>query len=196
MTYEIGSRGNSENIDWDISVYHARLKNELLAASSVPGFQNTTVNANRTQHTGLEMGMTARLHAHLEWRHSLAINDFRFDNDATFGNSRLPGIPHSLLRAELLYRNDGFYAGPTLEVSPESFAVDFAHNLKNDDYTLLGFKAGQEITPQISWFIEGRNLTNQKYAATTGVVRSATPQQALFLPGDGSSVYAGLQWRY
>ncbi len=196
VTYEIGSRGNSENIDWDISVYHARLKNELLAASSVPGFQNTTVNANRTQHTGLEMGMTARLPAHLEWRHSLAINDFRFDNDATFGNSRLPGIPHSLLRAELLYRNDGFYAGPTLEVSPESFAVDFAHNLKNDDYTLLGFKAGQEITPQISWFIEGRNLTNQKYAATTSVVRSATPQQALFLPGDGSSVYAGLQWRY
>jgi iron complex outermembrane receptor protein len=140
--------------------------------------------------------MTARLPAHLEWRHSLVINDFRFDEDVTYGNRRLPGIPHSLFRAELLYRNQSFYAGPTLELSPESFAVDFAHNLKNDDYTLLGFKAGQEITPQISWFIEGRNLTNQKYAATTGVVRSATPQQALFLPGDGSSVYAGLQWRY
>jgi len=196
VTYEIGSRGNSENIDWDISLYHARLNNELLQLVTLPTGASVTVNANRTQHSGLEMGMTARLPAHLEWRHSLVINDFRFDEDVTYGNRRLPGIPHSLLRAELLYRNDGFYAGPTLEVSPESFAVDFAHNLKNDDYTLLGFKAGQEITPQISWFIEGRNLTNQKYAATTGVVRSATPQQALFLPGDGSSVYAGLQWRY
>jgi iron complex outermembrane receptor protein len=157
---------------------------------------NTTVNANRTQHTGLEMGMTARLPGHLEWRHSLAINDFRFDGDATYGNSRLPGIPHSLLRAELLYRNYGFYAGPTLEVSPESFYVDFAQNLKNDSYALLGFKAGQQLTPQISWFIEGRNLTNQKYAATTNVVRVASPTESVFLPGDGSSVYGGLQWRY
>lgn len=196
VTYEIGSRGNSENIDWDISVYHARLNNELLQVSTLPNFASVTVNANRTQHTGLEMGMTARLPGHLEWRHSLAINDFRFDGDATYGNSSLPGIPHSLLRAELLYRNDGFYAGPTLEVSPESFYVDFAQNLKNDSYALLGFKAGQQLTPQISWFIEGRNLTNQKYAATTGVVRSATPSQQIFLPGDASSVYAGLQWRY
>ena len=196
VTYEIGTRGNSENVDWDVSVYHARLNNELLQIALLFGTANTTVNANRTQHTGLEMGMTARLPGHLEWRHSLAINDFRFDGDTTYGNSRLPGIPHSLLRAELLYRNDGFYAGPTLEVSPESFYVDFAQNLKNDSYALLGFKAGQQLTPQISWFIEGRNLTNKKYAATTGVARSATSTESIFYPGDGSSVYAGLQWRY
>ena len=196
VTYEIGTRGNSENIDWDVSVYHARLNNELLQVSTFPQYFGTTVNANRTQHAGLEMGMTARLPGHLEWRHSLAINDFRFDGDATYGNKRLPGIPHSLLRAELLYRNDGFYAGPTLEVSPESYAVDFAQTLRNDSYTLLGFKAGQQLTPQISWFIEGRNLTNQKYAATTGVVRLASPTESVFLPGDGSSVYGGLQWRY
>ena len=196
VTYEIGTRGNSENIDWDVSVYHARLNNELLQVSTFPQYFGTTVNANRTQHTGLEMGMTARLPAHLEWRHSLAINDFRFDGDATYGNKRLPGIPHSLLRAELLYRNDGFYAGPTLEVSPESYAVDFAQTLRNDSYTLLGFKAGQQLTPQISWFIEGRNLTNKKYAATTGVTRSATSTESIFYPGDASSVYAGLQWRY
>lgn len=196
VTYEIGTRCNSENIDWDVSVYHARLNNELLQVSTFPQYFGTTVNANRTQHTGLEMGMTARLPGHLEWRHSLAINDFRFDGDATYGNNRLPGIPHSLLRAELLYRNDGFYAGPTLEVSPESYAVDFAQSLKNDSYALLGFKAGQQITQQISWFIEGRNLTNQKYAATTGVTRSATSTESIFYPGDASSVYAGLQWRY
>jgi iron complex outermembrane receptor protein len=196
VTYEVGARGNREHIDWDVSVYHARLNNELLQVSTFPQYFGTTVNANRTQRTGLEMGMTARLPAHLEWRHTLAINDFRFDGDATYGNNRLPGIPHSLLRAELLYRHDGFYAGPTLEVSPESYAVDFAQNLKNDSYTLLGFKAGQQLTPQISWFIEGRNLTNRKYAATTGVTRSALSTESIFLPGDGSSVYGGLQWRY
>ena len=130
----------------------------------------------------------------------MLINDFRFDDDATYGNRRLPGIPHSLMRAELLYRNDGFYAGPTIEVSPQDFPVDCAHNLKNDSYTLLGFKTGQQLSQGISWFIEGRNLTNEKYAATTGVNRDALAppesNRAQFFPGDGRSVYAGFQWRY
>lgn len=200
VTYEVGTRGNSEYIDWDVSVYYARLNNELLQVSTFPQFFGTTVNANRTKHVGLEMGMTARLPANLEWRHSLLINDFRFDDDATYGNRRLPGIPHSLMRAELLYRNDGFYAGPTIEVSPQDFPVDCAHNLKNDSYTLLGFKTGQQLSQGISWFIEGRNLTNEKYAATTGVNRDALAppesNRAQFFPGDGRSVYAGFQWRY
>ena len=49
VTYEIGTRGNSENIDWDVSVYHARLNNELLQVSTFPQYFGTTVNANRTQ---------------------------------------------------------------------------------------------------------------------------------------------------
>ena len=71
-----------------------------------------------------------------------------------------------------------------------------ANDGQNDNYALLGFKAGQQLTPQISWFIEGRNLTNEKYAATTGVARVASSTESIFLPGDGSSVYGGLQWRY
>jgi len=195
-TYEIGTRGNSEHVDWDISLYHAKLRNELLSVSTIPGFFGTTVNADRTVHTGLEMGMTARLPASLEWRHSLLVNNFKLDDDASFGNNRLPGVPRSLLRGELLYRNNGFYAGPTIEVSPQRYAVDFAETLYNDSYTLLGFKLGQQYNQNLSWFLEGRNLTDKKYAATTGVTRTATANQAIFLPGDGSTVYLGVQWRY
>lgn len=195
-TYEMGTRGTSQNVDWDVTLYHAKLRNELLSVSTIPGFFGTTVNADRTIHTGLEMGMTARLPASLEWRHSLLINNFKLDDDASFGNNRLPGVPRSLLRGELLYRNNGFYAGPTIELSPQRYAVDFAETLYNDSYALLGFKLGQQYSQNLSWFIEGRNLTDKKYAATTGVTRNATANQAIFLPGDGSSVYVGAQWRY
>jgi len=198
ITYEIGSRGNSQFVDWDIALYHSRLNNELLqiALNNYPNFANFTVNANRTKHSGLEMGMTARLPAMLEWRHSLLVNDFRFDDDEVYGNSRLPGIPKILLRAELMYRQNGFYAGPTVELSPERYAVDFAQTLYADSYTVLGFRAGQQVNQQLSWFIDARNLTDKKYAPTSGVVRAATANQAIFYPGDGSAVYAGLQWRY
>lgn len=203
-TFEIGTRGNSSRVDWDIAAYYARLENELLQTQVFAAGNNgipspQTTNADRTVHAGLEMGMTARLPGRLEWRHSLLINEFHFDDDETFGDDRLPGIPRALLRGELLYRQGSFYMGPTIETSPYKYAVDFAQNLYADSYTLFGWKMGQQVNTQFSWFLEGRNLTDRKYAAATGVVFDSTrpgTSQALFMPGDGRAAYAGVQWRY
>ena len=144
------------------------------------------------------MGMTARLPFNLEWRHSLLINNFKLDNDPTFGNNRLPGIQRSILRGELMYRQNGFYAGPTIELSPQRYNVDFAETLHADSYTLLGFKVGQKVNNNWSWFLEGRNLTDKNYAASTSVLKAAniTRSNAAFLPGDGRSVYTGVTWNY
>ena len=196
-TFEVGSRGNSERVDWDISLYYARLHDELLQtfkpSTTDPG---VTTNAGRTIHAGLEFGMTARLPGQLEWRHNLLINEFRYDGDPNFGDNRLAGIPRSLLRGELLYRDNGFYIGPTIETSPQKYAVDFAETLYADSYTIFGWKMGQQVNAALSWFIEGRNLTDRKYAATTGVTTNQNGADgALFLPGDGRAVYVGLQWR-
>lgn len=201
-TFEIGSRGNSSRVDWDISLYYARLQDELLQTAVFVSGNNPvpapqTTNASRTVHAGLEMGMTARLPWNLEWRHNLLINEFHFDDDDTYGDNRLPGIPRALLRGELLYRQGGFYMGPTIETSPYKYAVDFAQTFYADSYTLFGWKMGQQVTEQLSWFLEGRNLTDRKYAATTSVVRDQNGADgALFLPGDGRSAYLGVQWRY
>lgn len=205
-TFEVGSRGNSEFVDWDVAVYYGKLKNEMLQTafftagnSSTPGSQTT--NADKTIHAGLEFGMTARLPMQLEWRHSLLINHFKFDNDAVFGNSRLPGIQKSLLRAELMHRSNevlnGFYIGPTFEWSPQNYYVDFAQTVDADRYFLWGLKAGQQVNKHWAWFLEGRNLGDRKYAATTSVVRNqGGVDGALYSPGDGRTAYMGVTWTY
>lgn len=198
-TFEVGTRGNSEFIDWDVAVYYAKLKNELLSITQPPQFiMPTTLNADRTTHAGVEMGLTARLPLSLEWRQSLLVNHFRFDGDDTFGNARLAGIPRSLLRGELMYRNNGFYIGPTVEWSPQRYNVDFAETLYADRYTVLGAKVGQKVNANWAWFLEGRNLTDKKYAATTNVINraNATLSDTAFLPGDGRTVYAGVTYTY
>jgi iron complex outermembrane receptor protein len=44
--------------------------------------------------------------------------------------------------------------------------------------------------------VEVRNLADERYAATTGVTRDqAGLDGAQFLPGDGRSFYAGLEWK-
>jgi iron complex outermembrane recepter protein len=203
-TFEVGTRGNSEHIDWDFSAYYAKLDKELLQTAVFPAGNNTapatqTTNADKTVHAGIELGMTARLPWHLQWRQSLLINHFRFDDDDTFGNRKLPGLQKSLLRGELMYRRDSYYFGPTIEVSPQRYAVDFAQTLYADAYTLWGFKAGQQVNKQLSWFIDMRNLGDKEYAATTNVILDARrpgTSQSLFLPGDGRSFYMGAEFKY
>ena len=114
----------------------------------------------------------------------------------------LAGIPRQLLRTELLWETAaGFYAGPTAEWSPDRYPVDLANTLYADDYAIWGFKAGWQPkrgrNAGLSLFIEARNLSNTTYAATTGVIADARGRDsAQFLPGDGRSVYAGVDYRF
>ncbi|MGJ8619180.1 MAG: TonB-dependent receptor family protein [Methylophilaceae bacterium] len=203
-TFEVGSRGNSQYVDWDVALYQARLDNELLQVG-IAGTTNasTTINADKTIHQGLELGLTARLPLSLELRGSYLVNNFKNDGDDVYKSSRLPGVQRQLLRSELLYRGNhflhGFYFGPTIEWSPERYNVDFAEELYADNYFIWGLKAGQKVNDHWSWFLEGRNLANQKYAATTGVIPDSTrlnANQAQFSPGDGRTAYAGITWTY
>jgi iron complex outermembrane receptor protein len=48
----------------------------------------------------------------------------------------------------------------------------------------------------LSWFIDARNLTDRNYAATTGVIADARGSNpAIFNPGLGRSVFAGIEWK-
>jgi iron complex outermembrane receptor protein len=201
-TFEVGSRGLLANLSWDVALYHARVEDELLQTqvflagnSSVAAPQ--TVNVPRTLHQGLELGTSGRFLRSFEWRQALFINRFRFDGDPDFGDNTLPGLPKSLFKVELAYRAAyGVHVAVNVEWSPSRYPVDMANTLFADRYTLWGARVGQKLGPRWYWFLEGRNLGDEKYAATTGVTRNQNGQDgAQFLPGDGRSFYAGLEYR-
>jgi iron complex outermembrane receptor protein len=199
-TLEFGSRGRSDTIDWDVSVYYSKLKDELLGQEIAPG-RSITLNVPNTIHAGLEAGATLRPLKALEWRNALLLNHFRYDGDPVYGNKRLPGLPRSLLKSELLHTGaGGLYGGVNLEWSPQRYAVDMANTLFADRYQVWGLKVGRRIDggkqAGFAWFAEARNIFNKKYAATTGVIANAAgSDQAQFYPGDGRMMFVGLEWR-
>jgi outer membrane receptor protein involved in Fe transport len=72
-----------------------------------------------------------------------------------------------------------------------------ANTLFADPYTLFGLKLGYRSDRGLGGFVEGRNLGDRTYAATTGVIADARGRDsAQFLPGDGRSVFAGLDYRW
>jgi iron complex outermembrane receptor protein len=196
-TYELGSRGNGERLGWDVALYRADVKEELLAQNSPTGTPLGTVNAPRTVHQGAETGVSLSAGA-VEWRNAYLLNDFRFDGHSTYRDNRLPGVPTHYLKSSLRYNVPGnYYVNLQAEWSPRRYAVDMANTLYADPYTIYGITVGRQIGKGFSWFLEGRNLTDKTYASTTGVIADAGGvDSAQFLPGDGRSFYAGVEWRH
>jgi iron complex outermembrane recepter protein len=217
-SYELGTRGERAFLRWDASAYHARVRDELLAIS-LPGPISGTLNADRTIHQGVEVGFAIDLLGQ-DWktkadhrvvlRSAWTYGDFRFDGPtpgvADSDDNRIAGLPPHLLRGELLYEHQaGWYAGPTFEWVPQKSYIDHANTLAADPYALLGFKLGRRLGKGVSWFVEARNLADKTHAATHGVVLDSRVVPAFgdpeanirqFLPGDGRSMYLGVEYRF
>jgi len=205
-TYEIGTRGQRPDFKWELTAYHAQIRNELLCLYSAFGNCNVT-NADRTMHQGIEAGAGVALFKNVFTRgdqpdkiwlnFAYTFSDFRFDNDPVFGNNLLPGAPRHLLRAELLYKHpSGFYVGPNLEWVPQAYYVDSANTLATEPYAIYGLKAGFDNGGTYSGYIEARNIANKAYIASASIIDRATPTSPLFEPGTGRAVYAGFKVRW
>jgi iron complex outermembrane receptor protein len=204
-TYEIGTRGRRPDLTWDLALYRADIRNELQCFFSSFGNCNVT-NADKTVHQGIEAGLGVSLLKGLAVKSDLpdrvwlnvayTYSDFRYSNDATWGNNRLPGAPPHFLRAELLYKHPaGFAVGPNIEWVPQAYFVDSANTLATEPYLLWGLKATYDDGKHFSAYLEGRNLANKAYIATTSIIDRATAASTLFNPGNGRGVYAGVRYK-
>jgi iron complex outermembrane receptor protein len=203
-TYEVGSRGQREDFNWDIALYRAEIDNELQCLTTAPWSPCSVVNADSTVHQGLELGFgLALLKSTLSQGDSLWFNtaytysDFFFDNDERYGNNELPGVPKHHVRAELLYKHpSGVYAGPNIEWVPDGYYADNANQMTTDRYTLINFKLGYEAGGGWSGYLEGRNLADTRYIANVAIAGSATEASELYNPGTGRALYAGVQFQW
>jgi hypothetical protein len=104
--------------------------------------------AFRTRHQGIEAGFGASLLKGLWitgpnpdrlWLNvAYTYSDFRYDNDAAFGDNRLPGAPPHYARAELLYKHpSGVAFGPNVAWVPESYFVDDSVDFRRGDSVAL-----------------------------------------------------------
>ncbi|MBM3550893.1 MAG: TonB-dependent receptor, partial [Alphaproteobacteria bacterium] len=206
-TGEFGGRGKWDRYTWDITFYHSELQDELLKFTANPGLgiPATTFNAKRTMHQGVEFAASAELLRDIfapDSGDSLKLsqvwtwNDFRFVGDRDFGDNPLAGIPRHVLRTTLSYWRpaDGLYFAPQIDWVPQGAYVDYAHTLQAPGYVLLGVQAGMKLPYGLSFYVEGRNLTNRHYISdVTTIVDARGLNPIVFYPGTGRAVYGGLR---
>ena len=191
-TGEVGARGRRGAFAWDVAVYRARLKDELLSFVVDPAHPAATFNADKTVHQGLEAGLDWRIGQRLRLRQTYAWSDFHFDGDAQYGDNRLPVVPEHLYRAELKYQHPaGWYLAPAVEWSPSGVLVDYQNKAKAPAYAVASLSAGY-TRDRVTLFLDARNLTDKRYVATVNPSVTADASTLAYWPGEGRGVFVGV----
>lgn len=207
-SFEIGTRGamvpaiGTTRWHWSLDLYYAKIRNEILSVEdpTEPGNILST-NYPRTIHAGVEALVGASFPIagdanRIEPLVSFGWNDFRFEDDPTFGNNRLPVAPRFVLHGEVMFRNtaSGFYAGPTFEVAGSRHA-DMANSYRVGGYGLIGLRAGVQRN-RWELYVEARNLTDRHYVNTVTALTQAGADARVLNAGGPRSLFAGFTLHY
>ncbi len=224
--FELGYRGKALQglVNWDLTVYNLELRNEhLVTELTVPGIGEvpTFANAQKTRHTGVEVGGSIVLGQNLltgsgvkspdrlsirssyTWsRYKFLDDEFKFSGGTTVVNAEagntIPGVPENWISGELRYEHPlGFWIAPSVQWSPTGYFVDYQNTLKNPPFFIVNVKGGWQMTNHIRLFVEGRNLSNQNYAGSVlaggGNNTSGRNNIPVFFPSWPLNIFGGIE---
>lgn len=197
-TGEIGTRGTAGIIGWDVSVYRATLRNEMLQFNVNPsaGIPAATFNADRTLHQGIEAGLDIDAADWLRLRQVYTYSDFRFRGDAQFGDNRLPVVPRHVYRAELRIGSDRLHVTPNFEWVLQGAFADYRNTTQVPGYSIFGLTAGAQLADDVDAFFDMRNITGKKGIGDISAVITATPASAIYQPIERRALFAGVRTRF
>lgn len=202
-TLEAGLRGEFGRAEIDLTVYRAWMRREIVSTSDFVSQSVTSVgNADRTDRVGVELSGALALGEDLfatgdRWllRGAWAYIDARFDGDPTFGRNRLPIISPHVIDLRLEGNHDsGWYGGPFVRHVPRGAFADYANTLRAPGHTSVGARVGWR-GDRVLLFLEGRNLGNERYAATVITAQNNLrgADFATFTPGEGRALTVGIE---
>ncbi|HVZ07222.1 TonB-dependent receptor family protein [Rhodopila sp.] len=206
-TLEIGTRGSHGVFDWDVTAYQSWLNGELLQYTTNASIPASTFNANATIHQGIEFGARVRVLKDVIGRgvgDTLTIaqvwnlSNYHFQNDPQYGNNRIAGTPVNVLRTTVSYNHpSGFYFTPIVDWVPDGAFADYANTLKTPGYVVVSLQTGWEFRNGLAVFVDARNINNARYVSDLSTITDArTVSTAVFYPGDGPGVFAGMRARF
>src|SRR5690606_36721380 len=127
-TAERGLRLRRDDLTIDAAAYRARVAGELLSLQDPAGNPLGTVNAGRTRHQGLELGLQWRPAPPWQPELNYLSNDFRFDDAPVYGHNALAGVPPQQFRAAVCWRcRTSLHVEPGLACTPHGGALDHAN---------------------------------------------------------------------
>jgi outer membrane receptor protein involved in Fe transport len=193
---EVGLRGLASKVSYDIVLYDLRKRDDIVSQRDPVTTFTQTVNAGRTRHRGVEVGLGAPLakplrldvafsyakHTYEEWITNAGIFSGKEIESAPriISTTRLTWAPRPRAQAQLEWVHLGHYW------------LDPANTQTYSGHDLLNVRANWPLTKDLSMFGSVYNITDRRYADSAQLSNN----QPVLSPGLPRTFYAGLEARW
>jgi iron complex outermembrane recepter protein len=195
---EGGARWTSRRFQGEMTLYNARVRNEILNSNirpftGAPFTIPTYRSVNSTSHIGFEAAGNLALRHGIDLRGSYTYSNFRFRRDQSFTGNHLPGVPPHMFNGEVRYTHrSGYWVAPNIEWLPQGYYVNSSNTERTDKYSVLNLKAGKSWE-NFSLYMEASNLLDRKYS---GTVQVDVESGRYYETSAGRSAYVGLRYKF
>jgi outer membrane receptor protein involved in Fe transport len=173
-SFEVGLRGGWKRINFDVSLYTMKIKDDILVfTNNVTGVRDIQ-NSGDTRHKGVEVGLTVDITDNLEASVSYARTDNHFISwfpvaSADLSGNKINRSPKDVGSARLAWR-PSFLNGGRFEVSWEhagKYFMDDDNTQVYEGHDLMHISANMFVMKDVEVFVRLHNVTNERYATNS-----------------------------
>ena len=202
INYELGYKEGTEQLFYEIAIFHIDLKNELVPYE-LPDSPGRTfyINAGESSRTGIETAVSWRSSSGFGIDASFTWSDFKFDrfideNGRDFSGSRMPGVPEYFAFLSFNYENNNGFTATFETLYSGSLFANNANSVKVPDYVVSSLRATYDIQTAkllLRPYIGINNLFNEVYNSN---IRINAFGGRYYEPAPERNIYAGIVIRY
>jgi iron complex outermembrane recepter protein len=196
---ELGLRGGVNGWSYNLVAYELQKKDDLVSQRDLATNIATNVNAGKTQHRGIEVGVGARLGERLRFDTALSYARHRYIDwvtaTANFSGKEIEAAPKILANTRLTWRPVTTMMLQLEWVRIGSYWLEASNSPvfgKYPGHDLLNVRASYAVTKHLGLFARVLNTADKRFADSASV-SSNTP---VFSPGLPRAFYGGLEFNW
>jgi len=200
-TYEIGYKGNFDNITFDAALYFMDVDDGIVHAYNDQG-QRYLTNASRVLHKGIELSTLWVINEEINLSVAYSKSEHEFDEHEEYSGNEMRMAPDYIANVRLRYLPsylDGFSSQLEFQSIGE-YWMDDANSADPetgldrtyDGYSIVNLKARYQLNQQVSFHARILNLTDKVYAQE-GEYRYGRNSWS---PGAPRTAYIGMNYQW
>lgn len=193
---EAGLRGLVGGVSYDAVVYELVKRDDLISQRDPVTTATQTVNAGKTLHRGIELGVGAPVsrRVRLDVAYSNATHTYEdwVTSQGNFSGKDIEAAPRVMANTRLTWTAEPGTLVQLEWVKLGSYWLDAANTQKYDGHDLLNLRASWRVAKQASLFGSIYNLADKRYADSAQL----SSNQPVLSPGLPRTFYAGVEGRW
>lgn len=196
---ELGLRGELGAWNYNLVAYDLEKKDDLVSQRDLATNVSTNVNAGRTEHRGIELGLGARLGDHVRLDTAVSYASHRYVEwvtaTANFTGKEMESAPKTLVNARLTWRPAARAMLQLEWVRIGGYWLEAGNSPtfgKYPGHDLLNVRTNYAATKHLNFFARLMNAIDKRYADSASVSSSTS----VFSPGLPRVVYGGIEFTW